>query len=269
MPEYLRLIIMLGEIVGFMFFSMFFVNKCDKKRRMDKEYTKRCLTYYRRSLSRYFIPAQDFGIFIEDYLKKHKRINIKYYKVNTFIIFMIFLFSHYNLSFLSYSKLIDLSVIIGASILVSIGYYMLGAELYRKYTYKDFVGILIIVLSILSVDVYYVVAYGGYLIEQNETVDIIYPEYVGETKIGYFYRNDKYTYAFKNSEGKWEYENDLKIYPKNLKKTAGRTYLEKHKVTKVLLTIENFDIPDDRIIAREVYYVLYLNEKQLMEIKTD
>ena len=82
MSEIIRLIIMIGEMIGFIIFSIVFVMKCDKRRRnRDKEYT-------------------------EEKLKKAKKINIIYLTVKNIIIMAVFFFSCPQLVFLSYHKII-------------------------------------------------------------------------------------------------------------------------------------------------------------------
>ena len=258
MSEIIRLLIMIGEIIGFIIFSIIFVMKCDKKRRDSGEYT-------------------------EEKLKRIKKNNIIYFTVNNIIIMSVFFFSCPQLVFLSYHKMIYLSLIIIGSIVISLGYYMIDVYFggYAKNTVKENVASFIIfplgfIMMVIGLVVSICVSLSGeYGIEfktcinQEETVEAIYPEFIGETKIGHIEDSDKYIYAFRDDEGKWSIKYDLEILPENLK-SSDNTYIEKHTVTKAFKDIERHVESDGYITTEdEVIYVLFLNEEQLIEIKTD
>ena len=259
MSEIIRLIIMIGEIIGFIFFSIIFVMKCDKRRRnSDEEYT-------------------------EEKLKKAKKINIIYLTINNIIIMAVFFLSCPQLVFLSYHKTIYLSIIIVASILIFLGYYMVNADLtrYAEKTIKSWIAIFMIAIGFIMMalflpsNILVSVNSANYTLEfktcinQEETVETIYPEFVGNTKIGHFEDSDKYIFGFKDNQGTWIIEDDLEVKPENLK-SSDNTYIEKHTVTKTFKDIERHVESDDYITTEdEVIYVLFLNEGQLIEIKTD
>jgi len=259
MSEIIRLIIMIGEMIGFIIFSIVFVMKCDKRRRnRDKEYT-------------------------EEKLKKAKKINIIYLTVKNIIIMAVFFFSCPQLVFLSYHKIIYLSIIIVASILIFLGYYMVNADLtrYAEKTIKTWIAIFMMAIGIVMMvlflpsNILVSVNSENYTLEfktcinQEETVETIYPKFIGDTKIGHFENSDKYIFGFKDNQGTWIIEDDLEFKPEDLK-SSDNTYIEKHTINKTFKDIERYVESDYYITTEdEVTYVLFLNKEQLIEIKTD
>ena len=256
MSEIIRLIIMIGEIIGFIIFSIIFVMKCDKKRRGYDDYT-------------------------EKKQKKAKKVNIIYFIVNNIIIISAFFILCPQLLFLSYHKIIYLSLIIVAFIVISLGYYMLGAVISGHHVdiTKENIACFITGLGASIIIILIVFYCNGPLgdeyriqfkdcIDQKETIETIYPEFIGETKIGHFESSDRYIFGFKDNKGTWSIKDDIQVKPENLR-SSDNTYIEKHTITRTLKDIERYVESNDYIkTENEVTYVLFLNKEQLIEIKT-
>lgn len=255
MPTFLRLIIMLGEIFGFIIVSIIRVNKREKKRRV-------C------------------GIYSKKETNEAKKSDIKFAIVNNIIIVLIFFFSFYRLIFLSYHKMIYLSVFIVLAIL-----YFLGDYLYENNIKKDCIltekGKIGLAISLLSEMILYpsiILIFASsvsdsninkfkVLTDQKERIEIIYPELMAEDKkIGHIRGTNRYVCFHKDSKGNWVIIDNMEIMPINLK-NSNDTYIEKYTVTRTFNDIERDKNSDEYvIIENEVTYVLYLNKEQLIEI---
>ena len=257
MSGIMSLLIMIGEIIGFIIFSIILVIECDKKRKDNGQYT-------------------------EGEIKKAKKSNIIYIIINNIIIIAMFFFSCPRLIFLSHHKTIYLSIIFVSSISTLLGYYIGGANLFDRVTPSPKVWISVILagagvaISLLVLIANVALAFHEeYVIEfktcinQKETVETIYPEFIGESKIGHFEDSDKYIFGFKDNQGTWIIEDNLEVKPEDLK-SSDNTYIEKHTITKTFKDIERYVESDDYITTEEeVTYVLFLNKEQLIELKTD
>lgn len=246
MPTALRIIIFAVEVVGFIIFSVLSIRKFYKR-------------YKVKGYSNYEI-------------KEKVRYDIIYLSINNIIIICLFLFTYPTFIFLSYSKMLLLSIVVLGSVLavVVLGYIPDKWE-------KTSIWVFTVTLGIISL--YCVMAAAGNIvimdktfIEQKETIERTFPtmNLADKTKISVGYTEDddgnidKYFYYYQDSEGKWHFENDCKADIKYLEKNEN-SYLEKRVETKIFLSEEK---RDSTINEEEITYTLFLNEKQLIKIET-
>lgn len=252
MPTFLRLIIMLGEIFGFISVLIIPGNKLDKKDRACGRYS-------------------------EKKINEAKKSDIKFAIVNIIIIVLIFFFSFPQLIFLSYHKMIYLSVLIGANLFLFLGLYLQSDNSKKNvyFTVKERIGTAIAIVSSITLIVFGIILivfsiFGGkitkikVLTDQKENVEIIYPEFIDENKkIGHIIDTNRFVCFYKDSEGNWNF---MEISPESLKR-SDETYVEKCTVTKTFNDIERDKNSDEYvIIENEVTYVLHLNKEQLIEL---
>ena len=251
MPTFLRLIIILGEIFGFISVLIIPGNKLDKKDRACGRYS-------------------------EKKINEAKKSDIKFAIVNIIIIVLIFFFSFPQLIFLSYHKMIYFSFLIVFNILFYLGMYIRidrGEDLW--FSTKKRIGSHIALVSLITMMVcvamilfFYVsrdeIVKFKVLTDQKERVEIIYPEFIDENKkIGHIIDTNRYVFFHKDSKGKWTF---MEISPESLKR-SDETYVEKCTVTKTFNDIERDKNSDEYvIIENEVTYVLHLNKEQLIEL---
>lgn len=258
MPNFLRLIIMLGEMIGFVIISIFLVHKYDKKRRGYVKIT-------------------------EQVIEKDKKDDIVFFALGGVILLFILIFGFRQLIFLSYYKMISLFFCSIDWIIIYLARGIISYKLYEEHrsikeisdsiTKGAFINLygftlllMVVVISFRGVDHSIFKTY----IEQKEEIETIYPEFIGEKKIAHINGTDKYIFSIIDDEGELSIKEDIEIKKKNIESYSENTYIEKHTVIKTFCDIE-MDMLSDNYIGTEseVTYVLFLNEEQLFEIKTD
>lgn len=253
MPTFLRLIIMLGEIFGFIFISIVLIRKCDIT--LKKTYS-------------------------EKRINKIKKDNIIYVIGNSIIIVLILFLSFPQLIFLSYHKMIYLSVFIVFAVLNMSGDYVFHAninEMQIKTSKKVLISVGVCTVSVFAqvicIILIFVLSFTGNITEfkvltdQKENVEIIYPELMDEDKkIGHIRGTNRYVCFHKDSVENWTIIDNMEIMPENVKRSDD-TFIKKYTVTKTFNDIERDNNSDKYVITEnEVTYVLYLNPKQLAEL---
>ena len=248
MPTYLRLIVMLGEIIGFSLFSFF-----------------RCKNFYRA--------------YQKD--KKEKlsdlRISIVYYSICNSIILFIFLFSFPSYIFLSYSKLILISIAVFTA-LIPFGLFVTNS-LEKHPGISALILLLLLfggVSSIVST-VYSFCAPQDWIqfktcIQEENFTETIYPEIIltEDSKIGYSLNDsgeiENYIFFYQDSNGKW-YEVDELIEDTIELSENNHSYVEKCTIRYNILNLELDENDNDySIIEEHVSYKLYYTPNELVEI---
>ena len=248
MPTFLRLIIILGEIFGFIIVLIILGNKLDKKDRACGRYSEKKIN-----------EAIELDIFIPSIIRV-----------------LILILSFPQLIFLSYHKMIYFSVLMVSSILFYLGMYLRidrGEDLW--FSTKKRIGSHIALVSLITmmgcVAMILLLSVSGdeivkfkVLTDQKENVEIIYPELIDENKkIGHIIDTNRFVCFYKDSEGNWTF---MEIIPESLKRSEY-TYVEKHTVTRTFNDIERDKSSDEYVVIEdEVTYVLYINKEQLIEI---
>ena len=257
MPNFLRLVIMLGEIIGFVIISFVLVCKYDKKR---KEYKRNT----------------------EQLINDAKKKDIIFFVSSGIIILLIFIFGFRQMIFLSYYKMISIFITTIISIIFYWGTCKANGVLFKEYrSSKEALtdvnrGSKVLFLSPLLAAVVLISFFGvdhsifKTYIEQKEEIEIIYPEFIGDKKIAHINGTNKYIFSIIDDEGELSIKEDIEFKYKDIESCKDNTYIEKHVVTKTFCDREMDALSDDYIgTESEVTYVLFLNEEQLFEIKTD
>lgn len=247
MPTALRIIIFAVELVGFIIFSVVSIRK-----------------FYKR----YKVKG-----YSNDKIKGKVRYDIKYFTINNMILICLFLFTYPSFVFLSYSKMLLLSIAVICSVLMVVGIGYLGDKWEKVSIIMHSIGLSVGIIYCTIAATGNIVIMDKTFIEQKETIETILPtmNLADKTKISVGYMEDddgnidKYFYYYQDSEGKWHFENDCKVDIKYLEENEN-SYLEKYVETKIFLSEEK---RDSTITEEEITYTLFLNEKQLIKIETD
>lgn len=247
MPTALRIIIFAVELVGFIIFSVVSIRK-----------------FYKR----YKVKGYSNG-----HIKEYLRHDIIYLSINNIIIICLFLFTYPTFIFLSYSKMLLLSIVVLDSVLAVVGLGYIPDKWEKTSIAVFSVALCIVFFYCVMAFACNIVIMDKTFIEQKESIETILPtmNLADKTKISVGYTEDddgnidKYFYYYQDSEGKWHFENDCKVDIKYLEENEN-SYLEKYVETKIFLSEEK---RDSTITEEEITYTLFLNEKQLIKIETD
>lgn len=250
MPTYFRLIIMLGEIIGLLIFSFI-----------------RC--------------RQNFKAYKEDKYNEANRSNLKvsiiYYSVCNSIILFIFIFVFPSYMFLSYNKLILITIAVITSFLPYV--FLIKLEKYIGISALIFAlfllgGVSTVVITAFSFcDPGQLIQFKTCINEEKYTVTIN-PELniKDRSKIGHYLDDtgdvDNYIFFYQDSNNNW-CKVDEPIESKNTKILSDdeSSYVEKYVTTKTILNLELNESDDNYITIEEaVSYKLYYNPKELIEI---
>lgn len=250
MPTYLRLIIMLGEIIGLLIFSFIRCRQDIKAYRKDK--------YNKVNISTL-------------------KISIIYYAICNIIILFIFIFTFPSYIFLSYSKLILLTIAVVSSFLPSI----------FLTKYEEHSGICAIVFflfcaGIVSTGVITAFSFCSpedfihfkACINEESFTETIAPEMnlTEQSKIGYSVNDsgniDNYIFFYRDNKGNWckveepiEKENTIEL------SKDKSSYIEKYVTIKTILNFELHESDDNYTITEEtISYKLYYNQAELVKI---
>ena len=213
----------------------------------------------------------------EKYAIKNLKFNLFCYAINFAIIFAIFLFSYPSLIFLSYNKLILVSLVELASILIILLSYL------KLNKIRDFTMVFILAISctlILIISIDGIIGNKGFIIENKVAISeqtekkIIAPTMFSKNQIGYtadIEGNIKtYVFYYQGNNGVWEYE-ELKASETKVEKIKDAdTYIEKTVTITSYYKQEKKTLKEDYITTEEnEKYTIYLNLNQMVEVKTD
>ena len=248
MPTYLRLIIMLGEVIGFYIFSFI-----------------RC--------------RQDFKAYKEDKNNETNRSNLKvsiiYYSICNSLILFIFIWSFYSYIFLSYSKLILVTIAVITSLLPYI-----FSKCMEKH---DGIATLLFFIFIIGAVYSIVITIFSFCapeqliqfktcINEESFIETIDPE-IGLTeksKVGYSLDDsgevDSYIFFYKDNSDNWCKVDEPIEYTKKLSDDEN-SYVEKCVTKRTFLNYELDESDDNYIITEEIVsYELYYNPNELIVI---
>lgn len=247
MPIWLRAIIFSLEFIGFIILCVFATNK-----------------FYKKDLEE--------GTEID--ANKKRKENIIYFSVNFAIIIFLFLFTYPSYVFLSYSKMILVTIFT----LISFGFILIfafddndNANSIQQSATCMVVCILILALVIASVSGQFNVDNEVSYKEDNEPT-IIAPLMFEENKIGYSCDKNGniekyYFYYIENDELFFEQLRPSEVEVIDLKDKD--TYVEKQETQIVHLKKEKKETEADYSYTEiDASYKIYLNKKQMTEIKT-
>ncbi len=250
MPTYLKLIIMLGETIGLLIFSFI-----------------RC--------------RQDFKVYKEDKCNGTNRSNLKisiiYYSICNSIILFIFIFTFPSYMFLSYSKLILITIAVITSFLPYV--FIIKLE---KYMGISAILFFLFVLGMVSTGVITVFSFCApesfiqfkTCINEETNIEKINPEInlTDKSKIGHYLNDsgdiDNYIFFYQNSDSNW-CKVDESIERENTKELSNgeSSYVEKYVTTRTIWNLELDESDDNYIITEKtVSYNLYYNPNELIEI---
>ena len=250
MPTYLRLIIMLGEIVGLLIFSFVRCKQHIKVYKKDK-YNAVC--------------------------RSDLKVSIVYYSICNIIILFIFTFSFPSYIFLSYNKLILITIAVITSFLPYV--FIIKLEKYMLISAILFFLLVVGMVSTVVITVFSfcapeeLIQFKIYSNEENN-IEKINPEInlTSKSKIGHYLDDsgdiDNYIFFYQDSNNNW-HKVDEPIENRNTQKisTDENSYVEKYVTTKTILNVE-LDESDKNYITTEktISYKLYYNPIELMEI---
>ncbi len=249
MPTYLRLFIVLGEVIGFCVFS---VHRCKK---FYKEYKK---------------DKKDKD--------KRKAFNnsLCFYVTCVCILLFIFIFTFPSYIFLSYNKLIIMTAVI-VTLLIQ---YIL--EIYIDSIYA-IIGIFMYAISLFLALFVLVGVYAGFYfcegwiqftecINEEKNIEIIHPvmNLSEKSKIGYTENDDgkidRYIFFYQDDSGSWYSVNEF-IQDKELLSNDESSYVEKYITRKTFINYELSELDDNyKTTEEEIVYKLYCNPNELIKI---
>lgn len=248
MPTYLKLIIMLGEIIGLFIFSFI-----------------RCRQY--------------FKAYKEDKYNEDKRSDLKvsiiYYAICNSIILFVFIFAFPSYMFLSYSKLILTTIAVIISFLpyvfsiMSEKHIWIGGLIFVLFVFG---GVFTIVITIFGFCAPEEFMQFKTCINEEKYIETINPEInlTDKSKIGYtedFDGNiDSYCFFYQDDSDNWCYVNE---FIENTEKLSNdeSSYVEKYVTTKTILNHELNESDDNYMTTEEsVKYILYYNPNELLKI---
>ena len=241
MPTFLRLIILLGEVIGFLAYTII-----------------RIIMAYRRDKK----------------IKDKSEIILAI--ICNVVIIIGFIFGCFQLTFLSYNKIIFIS-----SFIIFILSFKFGLTIFDKH---DNIGALLGIIGFLgslTICITIIVSFftnSSDLIQiktcinEESSIETINPEIglTDKSKIGYTLDEsgevDSYIFFYKDNRDNWckvdeSIENVIELSDDN------SSYVEKNVIIKTILDHE-LDESDDNYISKEIIttYILYYNPKELIEI---
>lgn len=245
-----RAIIFGIELVGFVALSIFIIAKFYKRHCSEKD---------------------------KKYAIENLKFNSIYCTINFCIILAIFLFSYPTLIILSYNKLILVSLIELASILIIL-LSNLKFNKIRDHIMISITAVCILVTAIIVIDGTIgskssIIANNVVILEKKET-ETITPAIISENQIGYtadLEGNIKtYVFYYKDDNEVWQYEEIKASNAKVERIKDENTYIEKTVINTSYCNQEKKSSEADYIYSEErEKYTIYLNLKQMVEVKTD
>ena len=253
MPTYLKLIVMLGEVIGCIIFSFI-----------------RCRNYYK-------IYTE---IYKKDWENKNGKTELKaviiYYSICVSILLFLFVFSFPSYIFLSYNKLIVITTII---ILTVMPFVMNSkADFFNKYPSILFMTCLGWCMALVFVLAGTIIGFFNCkqciqfkkCINEEKEVEIIYPvmNLTEKSKIGYTEDSNgdikSYHFFYQDDYGNWSYVDEF-IEVAIEQPYDGISFVKKYITKK---TIYNYEL-DESTSQEEIRYVLYYNPNDLIKLITD
>lgn len=248
MPTYLRLIILIGEVIGFLVFSIIMC------RRSYREYKK------------------------GNYSKGALKFDFGYFALSSIIVIGMLFFSFPTLIFASYNKMLLLTSFIVFVILMTLG----GSIIYDTNEVAGaLIGIFsfILVISVLVIAIVFsamstqVITISS-CIEEKQDTEVVYPvmNLTDKADIGYTEDDEgniTYSYYYQDKSGKWHFEDDFETEIVDID-VNSKPYLEKTITTKTFVNPEYKESSENyKTTEEKIKYVLYANEKHLIKIETD
>lgn len=207
------------------------------------------------------------------YAIKNLKFNLIYFLINFSIILAIFLFSYPTLIFLSYNKLILVSLVELASISIILFSFLEFKQI------RDTIILFIIVASfilILLISIDGIFGINNFIIEDKVTIvkqtqiEMITPAVISENQIGYTadMEGNRKTYIFYYKEGDvWQYVEVKASEAKVERIKDTNSYVERTVTTTSYCNKEKKPFEEDYIYSeKSEKYVIYLNLKQMVEI---
>lgn len=218
-------------------------------------------------------------LYKEDYSKKHKayalknmKFNLLYFSINFAIILALFLFTFPSYAFLSYNKLICVTIFVLLSVTIIILALKNNTDteiISFCYSILLIIEIAVFIVSILLLRVENEVAIYG-----EEIKTVLKPTMFSENQIGYTTRDmegniEKYCFYYIDNDV-WTYKDINASEAKVIKIQNEDTHIVE-KVTKtVYCKREKKTSENDYIFTEEnTEYTIYLNLNQMVEIKID
>lgn len=256
MSEKIRLMWMAGYIIALILIGILWVWACDRLRKSINPNRKR-------------------------WLVKTRNENILWVIISISSLILVFLASYPGFIFLSMNKLRCIAICFVGIVFAFLEYYLKGAGTGKEcgffgtivLAFSEFFGHVLLICGILL----FVLSFNASLndlawnskvpIDHDDNVVTIYPEFMGEYKIGHNVDNNSYMYFYEDQDGTLVIEDDFEIDSENIK-DSSETYIEKHTVTTFYkdserpIGSEKYETSEE-----EVYYLLFLNQKQQVDIK--
>lgn len=255
MPTVLRLILLLGEVIGFLTFSIVRMVSISKKQKMKK------------------LSEVD------------KKIFFVFYIISNAIMIISFLFVFPSLIFLSYNKIMVTSVFLVLLLIICVGGIISENnenQNKRKYDhgiFMMFIGFIAGVawlFTILVVSIFSIFNTDNTLVQIKECIeesDSNYITYQIDDKIGITIDSSgkisTYNFLYHDDSNNWYYLDEYIDNTKELK-TDEKSYVEKRVITRVIVNKELYTSNEQYITEEEYsYYKLYYNPNDLVKLKSD
>lgn len=243
-----RAIIFGIELVGFIIFSVFATIKFYKRHCIEKD---------------------------RNYTIKNLKFNLIYSSINFAIILALFFFTYPSLVFLSYNKLLLISLVELLSILIILLSY-LRVNKVRDYIMITMASISFVIILIISIDG--IIGSNSGIIEnklviseQTETQTITSPTMFTENQVGFVTDNEgntkTYVFYYKDNDI-WNYK-ELKVSETKIIRIQDKdTYIEETVTkTEYCKKEKKPSAKDYNYVEEKVKHTLYLNLRQRVEIK--
>lgn len=251
MPTFLKLIIMLAEVIGFCIFSFIRCRKQYKIYKEDKE---------------------------DEVQKSNLKVSIIYYSICVSIVLFIFIFTFPAYVFLSYNKLILITVAIIASIIPCILLSKIDFFDHHEVIGGTVIALFIVLLgytfaiTIVSFFAYEQCIQFKECISEEKDTKIIYPvmNLTDNSKIGYTEDSngniDSYRFFYQDDFGNWCEVNGFIENAEELSNDES-SYVEKYVTTRTILNYE-FNESDDNYRTTEeiITYIVHYNPNELIKI---
>lgn len=239
MPTYLRLIIMLGEVIGFLAFTII-----------------RFIQVYHK----------------EDGIEDKSEIVLASI-CNAFLIIG-FIFGFWKYTFLSYNKMIFLSlfiisiIIFKVAIVIDDNHESISTIMFCIGMIGAIAAFVIILISFFNPNF---IPFKT-CINEEKYMETINTEIhlTSESKVGYtlddFGNIDTYVFFYQDNNGKWKKVDESISDTRELSNDKG-SYVEKYVTTRTILNHELNESDDNYITTEEIVtYILYYNQNELIEI---
>lgn len=255
MPTVLRLILLLGEVIGFLAFSIVRMVSISKKQKMKK------------------LSEVD------------KKIFFVFYIISNAIMIISLLFVFPSLIFLSYNKIMVTSVFLVLLLIICVGGIISENnenQNKRKYDHGMFMMLIGFIagvawlFTILVASIFSIFNTDNTLLQIKECIeesDSNYITYQIDDKIGITIDSSgkisTYNFLYHDDSNNWYYLDEYIDKTKELK-TDEKSYVEKRVITRVIVNKELYTSNEQYITEeKDIYYKLYYNPNDLVKLKSD